>query len=293
MHPFLFQIKKKENPKEFSQWWMQSADKRRRTSRSGAYVRVPPTIAQTAQSGADITTEDRHVTNQQRIGPVGMRKSKVKSNWSVKKRLAILEKNVTPPEKHYTQLVDQVQATITNAGPYLTLLNGCSRGDTVQNRTGDLIHIGKGHLEMILNNVTQTANADTATTVKVAVILDTQSNATALTTTVLLNSATPNTTTPWNFNNYDFWKRFQILHEEVIKLQPNIAGIQGALVVNNDQRFLKFGWDCKEFPADYGGGTAGTIADIRSGALWLLIITDNNTTGVNTRWSSVQYFKDV
>jgi len=272
---------------------MQSGDKRRRTSRSGNYVRIPPTISQAAASGNDITTEDRHVTNQQKLGPVGMRKSKVKSNWSVKKRLAILEKNVTPPEKHYTQLVDQLQTTITNAAPYSALLNGCARGDTVQSRTGDLVHIGKGHLEMILNTVSQTANADTAMTVKVFVVLDTQSNGVAPTTTVLLNSATPNTTTPWNYNNYDFWKRFQILHEEVVKLQPQIAGIQGALVVNNDQRFLKFGWDCKEFPADYGGGTAGTVGDIRSGAIYLFIITDNNTTGVNTRWSSVQYFKDV
>lgn len=247
-----------------------------------------------AQRGNDITTENRSVTNQSALGPAGLRKSnsRVKYRLPVKSRLARLEKMVPPIEKHYKLIQDNSVGTITNGSPYSVLLNGIARGDTVQDRTGDQVALGKGHLEMTLQHAPITTNSTIASLAKIVVVLDAQANASALTTTILTNDAGPDVTTPWNFNNYDFWKRFTILHEEVISLETELAGIQGGIVENIKGKFVKFGWDCRDFMADYGGGNAGTIADIRSGFIYLFVwIT--GTTDVNGRFSSVQYFKDV
>lgn len=240
--------------------------------------------------GTEVTGETRLVSNQLVYGPAGSRRrGMVKYRWPVRRRLNRLEMAYVKPEKHYI-LAQGTNVSSTNAAPSLTLLNGCTRGDTVQNRTGDRVNLGKGHISGFLH--TSAVGSPLAYDTRVLVVLDSQANASALTASILFGSTTPQPYTMLNFNNYDFYKRFSVLHDEKLTLKDDFTIDSG----NNfgpcqQSKPFDFGWDCKQFVADYAGGNAGTIADIRSGSIYLVIIT-NNTNAVSFLFDSVQYFTD-
>lgn len=239
--------------------------------------------------GNDITTQDRNVSNQKTFGPAGSRRrGLIKRRWPVYKRLARLEAGFVKPEKHY-KLTQTATLGATSAAPALVLLNGLSRGDTVQDRTGDCVNLGKGHVSGFLHTAgTGVINAFDA---RLLVILDSQPNTAALTAAILFGSATPTPQQMYNFNNYDFFKRFTVLHDEKISLNDNMTYDGNSFQPTQNSRPIDFGWDCKQFKADYAGGNAGTIADIRSGSIYMVLIT-NNSTGLNLNYDAVQYFTD-
>lgn len=240
--------------------------------------------------GTEVTGETRLVSNQLVYGPAGSRKrGMVKYRWPVRRRLTRLEMAYVKPEKHY-KLIQHSSQAATFAAPGLVLLNGTVRGDTVQDRTGDRINLGKGHLSGVLH--TAAVGASTAYDTRLMVILDSQSNGSALTTSILFGSATPDPFTMMNFNNYDFYKRFTVLHDEKLTLFDKFTIDAGSnFQPLQDSKAIEFGWDCKQFVADYAGGNAGTIADIRSGSIYLVLLV-GNTNAVNLNFDSVQYFTD-
>jgi hypothetical protein len=176
-------------------------------------------------------------------------------------------------------------------GSNLALLNGLVRGDTVQQRDGDKVRLLKGHLKGLIYS--STAESDNQ---KVFVLLDKQANKTQLTYNNILGTNTPIITTLWNFNNINFWDRFEILAELVIHTDPiPISGSSATTpqVFSSQESYFELSWDCKDYFANYQGGTAGTIADITQGALYFGMINASNTaSSASCYFNGVQYFKD-
>lgn len=176
-------------------------------------------------------------------------------------------------------------------GSNLALLNGLVRGDAVQNRDGDKVRLLKGHLKgIIYSSVAESDNQ------KVFVILDKQAAKAQLTYNNLFGTNTPIVNSIWNFNNINFWDRFEILAEMVIHTDPvpfNGSSATTPQTFTSQESYFELSWDCKDYFANYQGGTAGTIGDITQGALYFGMVNASNTSqSASCYLNSVQYFKD-
>jgi len=96
------------------------------------------------------------------------------------------------------------------------------------------------------------------------VVLDKQTNATALTILNVLKSVSP-----ISQKNLDNRHRFTILHDQSFSIEGQVATVSGGIsqVVHN--------WYKKcNITVQFNNGNAGTVADIQSGSLYLIFIGD-------------------
>jgi len=170
-------------------------------------------------------------------------------------------------EFHYSDQNATINATTTYS---VILLNGLSLGDTSTTRTGQSIKMDRLDLRFYL-----TANATTVTNlVRVIVVYDKQSNATTMTTADLLVSVSPNS--PYTFGSQN---RFTPLYDECFALTYGGLGIiTKSLTLPANQHVT------------FNTGNAGTIADIVTGGLYLLIASKDLANPPDaTYWSRLWY----
>lgn len=223
---------------------------------------------------------------------VKRKKSKYRStaSGSLVRRVAALEQQV---EKKY--LITSISASgIYQSTPYLVLLNGLARGDTVQTRDGDRVVLGKGFFKGFAT-FSATAFNNHMNPIRLYVVLDKESNSTALTSSILLGDASPSAVSLFNFNNYNFWKRFKVLSDSGLVFPIAPAGVLStnapAHTVTAD---LSCSWDCKKFAANYAGGNAGDVTDIRSGSVYLVAVASRDSGGTFLlTGNAVQYFRET
>lgn len=223
---------------------------------------------------------------------VKKKKSKLRTTGagSLVRRVAALEQQV---EKKY--LITSISASgIYQSTPYLLLLNPLARGDTVQARDGDRVVLGKGFFKGFAT-FSATAFNNHMNPIRLYVVLDKESNSTALTSTILLGDASPSATTLFNFNNYNFWKRFKILADTGLRFPIAPAGVLSTNApAHTTTCDLSVSWDCSKFVANYAGGGQGDITDIRSGAVYLVAVASRDSGAVFLlTGQSVQYFKET
>jgi len=212
---------------------------------------------------------------------------------TVKALMNYVKQNLPAPEKKYNLqtlgINNTTPAGLGNIAP--VLLNAMARGDTVQQRTGDVVSLGKGKLKGQLD----TTNG--CSTVRVMIVLDKRPNATALTNAVLFGTSTPAAWTFLDFNNTDVYSRFTILAEKTYDV-ADTAPNSFVTVGNQATTFVDIGWDCNHYTASYKKGNAGTIADIDDGAVYLCM-QQSATQGsggngaVGLQGNIVQYFTDL
>lgn len=162
--------------------------------------------------------------------------------------------------------------------PFLFLINGRVRGDTVQDRTGDFAIWTKirARLRVILG--TAIVNE---TWIKWRLIQEYRPDGLALTTGTYFNNVF-GVTTPGsigrqllpNINNRD-----QVVKYKTLK--------QGTLIVTglNDQsveeRYIDIDWYGKGIKTNYARGNVGNIQDIDRNAIYLIVWTNQTDTTLN------------
>jgi len=220
------------------------------------------------------------------------KKSKYRTtgSGSLVRRVAALEQQV---EKKY--LITSISASgIYQSTPYLLLLNGMARGDTVQTRDGDKIVLGKGFFKGFAT-FSATAFNNHLNPIRMYIVLDREANSTALTSSILLGDSSPSAVTLYNFNNYNFWKRFKILADTGLVYPIAPAGVLSTNApAHTTTADLSVSWDCGKFSANYAGGNAGDVTDIRSGSVYLVAVASRDSGATFTlTGNAVQYFKET
>lgn len=151
---------------------------------------------------------------------------------------------------------DTTTGVSPTSGGSMTLLNGMTQGDTASSREGNSIRMKSLDLRFYLTNNSTAVNTNT----RVMLVHDKQPNgSTALVTDVL---ATNNVVSPRNLDNR---KRFKVIYDRTFSLST--AGPS-----NLNSAFYKK--DFNQHVAFYNASNAGTIADISTGALFLLLLSD-------------------
>lgn len=162
------------------------------------------------------------------------------------------------PNVEFKSIDTDLSTVINNAGA-IALLNGCSRGDEISQRNGR---------ETTMKSIWFRANlfATSATGLgqiaRLLLVYDRQPNAAALTVADVLTAAT--IYAPRNLDNR---KRFKIFMDQTFVLPSRItATVSGTeQVVANFYRKLRH-------PVVYNSGDAGTVADITTGSLYLVVV---------------------
>lgn len=158
-------------------------------------------------------------------------------------------------ERRYTEYY--AVTTVSTAGSAL-LINAMLPGDVNGTREGDYVTLKTLKLRI------QWVTADVSQLMRVMVVLDRDSRGAAITLTELLDTTVVLNPT-LAFRNLDYASRFKVIFDRTI------AGAQ--LTDSSNQKMnvnLKIG-----NKVNYGLGTAGTIADISSGALYIVLYSDS------------------
>jgi len=164
------------------------------------------------------------------------------------------------------------QSTGATGAVSIVLINASVPGTGATNRIGRKI---------IMKNILMRCYYDAGTNsnsgyVRTMLVYDMQANgATPSAADIFMNGSTPFITMPMNLDNRD---RFRVIHDRTRYL----AGANGNTDTNEIyyKKYIKLG---KGLETIYNAGSAGTVADIQTGALYLVVMTCNDTANVNAR----------
>lgn len=172
-------------------------------------------------------------------------------------------------EMHFTDVTASVTPSTT---PALVLLNGISIGDTASTRTGQSIKMDRSDFRFTLAvNTTSVSNF-----VRVIVVMDRQTNATAMTTADLLVVST--VVSPYSFGSQN---RFVPLFDETYALNVSGPGsITKVIGLNTNQHVT------------YNTSNAGTVADIVTNSVYLIYFSDQATNPPSMLYYNRLWFVD-
>lgn len=154
------------------------------------------------------------------------------------------------------------------------LLNPLVRGDTVNDRDGDKVRA------LSLQMKVQIASTSNTALCKTMIVWDNDSRGVAALWTYL--HVTANTIA---LREPDYFGQFRVLYDEVIQLDAELQEYAYKEVYIDLQKVL----GAKGAISNYCLGNAGTVADIKSGALWLLVNATANDATVT--WTGVTRFR--
>lgn len=179
------------------------------------------------------------------------------TNRKLYNRVNALERKVK--QEAEVRYFDQLQIASVSTTGNVVLLNGLTQGDQGFQREGDWVTNKK--LKVKGNMVA----GDTTQIMRVMIIADWQSNGVAPTIAQILDISiiTPPTLA---YRNMEYVERFTVLHDEFYSL------VTGA---DTQQRLFSINLNLN-IKTNYSLGTAGTIADISRGAIFLILLSDSN-----------------
>jgi len=167
-----------------------------------------------------------------------------------------------PRSMEYKSIDDATGVLAVDNASTVRLLNGIQRGDDISNRIGRRITLRSIELRGY-NYVTTATGTDQIH--RVMLVLDAQPNGAALTTAMVLETVSH--LSPRNLENR---MRFRILFDKTMALNSDLA--------NHEEPGARKIWKIyKRFhiPVTFNAGDAGTIADITTNSLYLILIGSN------------------
>lgn len=162
-----------------------------------------------------------------------------------------------------------VSPSVTTSGS-LTLLNGLAKGDTLSTRTGRsvLFKSLQISIQAVINGSATTSRC------RAIVFIDKQVNATTPTIAELLDTSTASALMA--MRNLNWRKRFVILKDKSFVLDSD----QHPEIIINKFLYKKMGMH-----TIYDDSDAGTVADISSNALYIMLVSDEavNAPGITVQ----------
>lgn len=193
---------------------------------------------------------------------------------TLKKKVNKLE-NAT--ETKYIDIPLNGAVAITNAVPLTYLMNGLVKGDDINQRNGNSAYMK--YITLNINLYTSNNAFHNGNSVRIMLVKEKPCLGTALSLTSLFGTTTPYPWTTFENIQRDWKKRFKIFYDRIFSVD--------GITWQRDIRIRKK----LNFTSNYARGNAGTVADIDTNSLALLILTDNSTA--NNHWirfeAQIQY----
>lgn len=219
------------------------------------------------------------------------RKRDVESKSPSRKKARIFAKKTLLSMRGEMKCVDLSSTldtlNITNTGPK-TLQNGTVPGNYMHTRLGRRIRMQSLR---IMGQIRQFQNgaAPDDDFCHIYVVYDAQPNAAAFALTDFLQScdnAGTTATNTFSFVNMSNAKRFKVLRHEVFKLESTGASANQPAQETTDyhkKTTVDMFIDLKGLDTQYNTGVAGTIADIQTGALYVMVL--GALSALNTQYT--------
>jgi len=184
-----------------------------------------------------------------------------KSTYGMARRAYAISKRtqyLTKPEAKYREFAGG--SLVEDGTPTLVLMNGLVRGTDVGNRLGRVISIKNIELRFryVINS------AATATAVRAILFYDKQPNGALATVNELL---APGPTIPFDgVRNLDYRRRFNVIRDWIVPLS-----------INGDRIKNVHKWINVSLKPQYDNSDNGDITDIQTGALYLILMSNEGT----------------
>lgn len=182
---------------------------------------------------------------------------------SLVKKVAKLEKQIKQQEGEWKYLDTTQSVTASVSAGALTLLNGCQQGDGPSNREGTQIFIKSIQIRIRTEFNALDASAGP---MRFVVVQDKQPNGAAPTVSNIYQTSSLLAIDA--LRNLDGRKRFKILADRSYVMSQN--GTPGFV----DDIYLK-----RPITVQYNSGNAGTVADISTNSIYVLIASDQAANG--------------
>lgn len=196
----------------------------------------------------------------------GFKMPKQRKQPTLSQKLAKLEKQVRINADEW-KMVENTAASTAIVTATLQLLNGLVPGDSINQREGRQVQIQSIQMKFRGENDVTSAGVDTRSTLRFIIAIDKQANAAAPAAADILDLSSSSAVDAMrNLNNR---KRFKILMDRRYAISS--AGPANFV----DEFYIKRANLCDTV---FNAGTAGTIADITSGSIYLLYCSDTNIT---------------
>lgn len=161
-----------------------------------------------------------------------------------------------------------ITSVLTQAVPYLALINGMVQGTTDNTRIGDRVKNLKFNCRL---NIYGPAGLQVQIRIFIFKVKDPKGS--APTVTQLFNTASPNNISHANFQTVDWTNRFSLVASRECKLVAQYSTQQGTSMCEMNVPINSI--------TDYSIGNAGTVADIDKNAYYMCIVSDSaNATNV-------------
>lgn len=167
-----------------------------------------------------------------------------------------------------------VATALTNTVPHVRCLNTVTIGDTELLRQGDKCKFQNLDLSLKLKRVDGAARGPEY--VRVLIVKEKTTLGSDLSLSQYFNSATPSVIDRRNIDTRDS-ARFTTYYDKLHILGGNVQSTGSTLHINNtvpSQKVINI-FKKLNFTTDYSRGTAGTVADIDTNGLFLIMITDS------------------
>lgn len=200
------------------------------------------------------------------VSVTGFKMPKQRKQPSLSQKLAKLERQVKLSADEWKYVEATVNDTAIVVGA-VALMNGLVPGDAINQRDGRQVSIQSLQLKFRGENDSTSTGTNSRNAVRILAVIDKQTNAAAPAVGDILDlSGSSAIDAMRNLNNR---KRFKILMDR----RYAISTVGPANFV--DEFYLKRTNLCDTI---FNAGTAGTVADITSGSMYLLYCSDTTTT---------------
>lgn len=177
-----------------------------------------------------------------------------------------------PDKSEWKYLDTPISATVSQTAS-LTLLNGMQNGNTATTRIGSKIDIKSLQMRMDMSSVL--SNVTLGSEIRLVILQDKQTNGAAPP-----NLASIMTSADYlGMRNLDNRKRYKFLLDKTFVITP--TGTEG-----QEQFYTKYlKWNRRPIQTEYNSTNAGTVADITTNSLYVLLVGDqvsaSYTPGLN------------
>ncbi len=166
-----------------------------------------------------------------------------------------------PNLDHFKNSYIDTAQTVTQSTPFTLLLNGLQNGAARNQRIGQRATFGT--LDMNIRLMTGTNSFSNAQSTRVMIVREKPCLGTALSLESLLDAAAPYTHYVYNYKDRDFTTRFFVIYDEVFSLD-GVSPFAQTLRIKKSLNFT----------SNYARGDTGTVTDIDTNSLYLVVITD-------------------
>jgi len=225
------------------------------------------------------------------LSKTSRKKNPKPTSGELEKRLNRLDRIVHSVPRNMKYIIKGVvsSAGIVTASPYSLCINTVATGTDEVSRIGDKL---KFHwLEFSINFVATTSLIAT-TFVRYVLVREKTTLGAAVSYAQYLDTATPSASLALrNWNTRD-QTRFVTIFDSGAKVLGRVSNATPVNFAEPDQIAFHHHFPL-DFIADYSRGTAGTVADIDTNGVTLLVFTDTSTaSAVNTNYSATFCFED-